>query len=152
MKPLLRSLLLVLLLVTTPLRGYAAAAMLGCGGHGKAAPVAMKIASHDHAATHEHRQAHERAHSHPHGGGHASLSHEAGPSHDHAHPVPAPQAHDADGGSCSACGDCCTGAGLPSAFALGVAEPVNATPIPFRARSFQGVVLELFDPPPLARD
>jgi hypothetical protein len=141
MNKIARWLVILLLVMAMPLRGYAASAMVACGeAHGSKA-----TSSHVHADGQEHRHvssdAHPAAHDHP--------AHEHASSHGQAQAdSPASSTHGAS--ACSACGACCLGLGLTAAT-HSAEEPAAGSPaIPFRSRNFQGVVLEVFDPPPLA--
>lgn len=136
MKSVARLLLILLLVVATPLRGYAAAAMIGCAGHAGGETALHAHGPHSKAGGHEH---HDHAHAH-------ASSHVDQHDHDHAS---ADSTHSPSSGSCSACGACCVGAALTaSAQPLGLMAARSA-PIPFHPQSFRGVVLEVFDPPPL---
>ena len=130
----LRLIAFALLVAALPLRGYAAGAMLFCGGaHGLPA-----AAAHGHPA-----QA-------------ASLAQDAHADHDamdhhamHAdHATPA--ADTSDTGGCGVCGDCCAGvAGTPAMPMLTDLAP-SASPIPFAAPLYRGADLAHAERPPLA--
>lgn len=113
-------LLLVVLLLTLPLRVVAAVTMVACAAH---MPPAAHAMEHDHPGG--------MPHAHDHGGGHGH--------HDSAH-------HAAT--SCSACGDCCLGMfSLPLATPL---QFGNATFIPalFIATPYAGFKPEGPERPP----
>ena len=139
-----RWLIVLLLVLATPLRGYAAAAMVACGEahHGKGEASSHVHADgqrHQHAAAEESDDAqaqHAHAHESAHGQSHADSSDNSA----------------AQGASsCSACGACCLGVGVTSSVRFVVLPTAGSPAIPFHPRSFRGIVLEVFDPPPLAR-
>jgi hypothetical protein len=131
-KSVARFLLIALLLVATPLRGYAAAAMIGCAGHAGGETALHEHGPRSNAGGHEH---------HVHADAHASSHADQ---HDHDHST-----HSPSSGSCSACGACCVGAALTASSPVLAVTAARSSPIPFHPQSFRGVVLEVFDPPPL---
>lgn len=106
MKTVVRYLIVWLMLLALPFQGIASAAMLTCahGSMRQAAPDAGAMAATQHDATMNEGHCDEQV---------VSVSAPAGHHGD---------AHDHDG-RCSACADCCIGAALAPAPALGVAAP-----------------------------
>lgn len=101
----LRNLLILLLALTLPIQGYAAAAMVFCGSE----KVTMVSAVGDGGATAHHMHAQN-----------ADLPSKAQHgNHDHS-------SHDKNSSSCSSCAACCVGA-IPMQSALLAAQPLPAT-------------------------
>lgn len=126
----LRLIAFALLVAALPVRGYAAGAMLFCGGaHGMAA-----------SPTAQHPDAHASAHD-------AHASHDAAAAHaSHADPAAADAS---DPGGCGVCGDCCAGvAGSPVLPTVTAMAPSNG-PIPFAPPLYRGADLVHAERPPL---
>lgn len=127
-----RLVLILILTVALPVRGYAASIMMLCGQPAQSAVVGSldRMVSHDHHAATD--SAHEADHQHAHGDEAGDTS----GSHDH---------HVA---SCSACGVCCAGVVSslpPDVLILGTD---SSGPIAFFDRHFVGFVPSGLDRPP----
>jgi hypothetical protein len=124
-----RIILIALLVLALPLRGYAATAMQTCqlSHHGQTASVAPHH-SHDHGGQAGH-SAHGAQHDHKHDGADGSGA----PSHE----------------TCSACGACCLGASAAPPFVPALMFTSRSSPIPFLAWTFSSVVLDNAERPPL---
>lgn len=137
----LRLIGLIALLLALPLRGYAAGAMLFCGGaHGLDASATAAAHAHASAAPHGENAGH---------GGHGAA-HDASTGHGDDDGTQAPAGtHDTPSG-CGICGACCTGvASAPMPPQVEAAAPA-ALPIPFAPPLYRGVDLARDERPPLA--
>jgi hypothetical protein len=133
MRRLSRFLLILILTVSLPVRGYAASIMMVCGASGQAA-MAHSV---DGGAFH-------------HQTGHAEHSHDS--AHQHAHGDHAAESgnDDHDSATCSACGVCCAGVLFASAPNVSANGAVSSGPIAFFDRRFVGFIPAGLDRPPLS--
>jgi hypothetical protein len=132
-----RLLLILVLSVALPVRGYAASLMMLCGGQGSGAMVSSGAmpAAHDHG---HHAAAADHA---PDADHHASQTDTtADPSGDHDHHAT----------SCSACGVCCAGVVSSLSHDFLILGMDSSGPIAFFDRSFAGFIPSGLDRPPRA--
>jgi hypothetical protein len=131
MRRLSRFLLILVLTVSLPVRGYAASIMMVCGASGQAVV--------EHSA--------EGA-SHHHGGHGGQLPDDA---HQHAHSDHAADSgnQDHDSATCSACGVCCAGVLFASSSTVSANGAVSSGPIAFFDRRLVGFIPAGLDRPPL---
>jgi hypothetical protein len=138
----LRLMAFALLVVALPLRGYAAAAMLFCGGaHGMPAGAAV----HGHHA--ETPSTMPDAH-----GGHDAMDHHAmNVDHTTSSTDDTGSATDGtDSSGCGVCGDCCAGVATSPTLAILADRAPSASPIPFAPPLYRGADLAHAERPPLA--
>ncbi len=132
-----RTLIIWLLLLTLPLKGYASVSMVLCksGVAGVVAASSVVLASDAHLAAHHHASVAESAHGHQHeaasipGAGHHALAVQAVDDSQPSHCI-----SDRDMSKCSNCASCCVGAAISPTFQpLASVKPLGSERIPYAA-------------------
>jgi hypothetical protein len=147
MRFLTRTLLAWLLVLTIPVQGFAATAMLLCASGHQSNPRSVQMTLH--AASQSETQAaapsnhlqHQAAHGTSHAGHDAAHT-------NHADAEVTSHAHAPDKGKCSACASCCVGTALVAAPFISPVSPVGNLVIAFTLAVFASYVPEGLDPPP----
>jgi hypothetical protein len=133
MRGLSRLLLILILALSLPVRGYAASAMMLCGTAGQSHTIiAAGAASHGHHAAHESLA--------------SDACHEEA-ANDHAVHT---DFHDHQSSTCSVCGVCCAGLVSASEIATSPHGVVSSGPIAFFDRHFAGFIPATLERPPLS--
>jgi hypothetical protein len=127
-----RLLLILILVLALPVRGYAASVMMLCGPSGQSHTVGTMDTS-----------------SHGHHTGHEAPASDACDQHGVSDVAAEPTAHDHQSSTCSVCGVCCAGLLSSKDIATSPHGVVSSGPIAFFDRHFAGFIPATLERPPL---